>query len=63
LLQLIVGQPQIALAPALLLEQLGIAHRERGLGGERLDQTDDLFGEFARLAASDDQPAEDILLV
>ena len=55
LFQLLVRHPQVALAPALLLEQLGIAHGERRLGGESLDQTDDLLGEFARLAASEDE--------
>ena len=63
LFQLLVRHPQVALAPALLLEQLGVAHGERRLGGKRFDQTDDLLGEFTRLAASDDETTKDILLV
>ena len=63
LFQLLVRHPQVALAPALLLEQLGIAHGERRLSGESLDQTDDLLGEFARLAPSDDESPQDFLLV
>src|SRR5437763_9387852 len=63
LFQLLVRYPQVALAPALLLEQLGIAHGERRLSGESLDQTDDLLGEFARLAPNDDESPQDVLLV
>ena len=41
--QLIMGGPQVALALALLLEQLGVAHGERRLRRKGLDQTDDLL--------------------
>ncbi len=55
LFQLLMRDAQVALAPALLVEQLGVAHGERRLGGKGLDQADDLLGEFARLAARDDE--------
>ena len=55
--------PQIALAPPLLFEQLGVANRERGLGRECLDQARRLFREIAGLVAGYDQAAEDALFV
>ena len=50
--------------PALLLdlaEQLGVLDGEHRLGREGLQQVDDLLVEFTRLAAPDDQRADDLV--
>src|SRR5262249_17203887 len=36
----------------------GVLDRQRGLGGERLEQLDDVSGEGARRALGDDEPAD-----
>ena len=61
-LQLLVRLAQFLLAAALLLEQLGVAHRQRRLGGEGLDEFNGLRGEIAKFAAQHDKPAEDAVL-
>ena len=61
-LQFLVCLAQFLLAAALLVEQPGVAHGQRRLGGKGFDEFDGLRGKIAQLAAQHDEPAEDAVL-